>query len=80
MLMELIRGYVSSKYGYGVAQQFGCTFNCNEPFEWQNESALKYIAGMIYNILRIGIFSEDSEEEIREYYDRLTEHLKEIKA
>ena len=75
MLRKLIRGYISFKCGDSVARQFQATFDCEDTFENQNESALIYISEMVYQLLDVDLLSEDSQEELREYYESLEHFL-----
>jgi hypothetical protein len=75
LLQELIAGYIDSKYGWSVAEQFESTFSNAQDFEKQNYNALMYIYGCATELLRSDFFDEDAHDELQSYRDDLSDYL-----
>lgn len=73
MISELIKGFIESKEGSVVAQQFEDTFDGVEGFEEQNANALKYILRRCQEIQRTEVFNDPYE--LDEYVENLEDYL-----
>jgi hypothetical protein len=75
ILQQLISGYINSKHGWTVAEQFDLTFSNAQDFEKQNHNALKYIHEAINKILNSDVLNEDAYDELCSYRDDLSNYL-----
>jgi hypothetical protein len=75
LLQQLISGYIHSKHGWAVAEQFDTTFSNAQDFEKQNRNALIHIYQSINELLRSDFFNEDVYDELQSYQDDLKEYL-----
>lgn len=72
--VDLVKAVVNSEHGWAVAEQFEDTFN-GETFEAQNHNALRFIRGVVEEILHSKILSEDAHDELHEYRDNLEDYM-----
>jgi hypothetical protein len=72
---ELVKSVVNSEHGWAVAEQFEKTYNNEEKFEEANFNALRYIKGVIDDILHSKLLNEDAHNELYEYRDELEEYM-----
>jgi len=72
--IDLVKAVVNSEHGWAVADQFEATFN-SESFEKQNYNALRYIKGVVEDILHSKILSEDAYDELYEYKENLEDYM-----
>jgi hypothetical protein len=75
LLQQLISGYINSKHGWAVAEQFESTFSNIKDFEQQNGNALRFILESINELLCTDFFSDDAYDEIQDYKEDLTNYL-----
>ena len=72
---ELVKSVVNSEHGWAVAEQFEKTYNNEEKFEEANFNALRYIKGVIDDILYSKLLNADAHNELHEYRDELEEYM-----
>ena len=72
---ELVKAIVNSEHGYAVAEQFEKTYNNEEKFEDANFNALRWIRGVIEDILHSKLLNADAHNELHEYRDELEDYL-----
>ena len=72
--VDLVKAVVNSEHGWAVADQFEVTFN-GESFEEQNSNALRYIKGVVEDILHSKILSEDTHDELHTYTENLDDYM-----
>lgn len=70
----LVKAVINSEHGWAVAEQFEDTFN-GETFEAQNHNALRYIKGVVEDILHSKILSEDAHDELHTYKENLDDYM-----
>jgi hypothetical protein len=73
--VDLVKAVVNLHHGWAVADQFEVTFNGDEPFEEQNSNALRYIKGVVEDILHSKILSEDAHDELHTYTENLDDYM-----
>jgi hypothetical protein len=76
--VDLIKAVVNSEHGWAVAEQFETTFN-GESFEEQNYNALRFIHGVVEDILHSKVLSPDGHDELHEYKENLDDYMVEYK-
>ena len=74
-LTNLISGYINSKHGWAVAEQFESTFCRFQDFEQQNRNALMFIHASINEVMNTSFFNDDTYDELQSYIDDLTDYL-----
>ena len=74
--VDLVKAVVNSEHGWAVADQFEATFE-GASFEDQNINALRYIRGVIEDILHSKILNEDAHDELHVYGENLGDYLSE---
>jgi hypothetical protein len=72
--VDLVKAVVNLHHGWAVADQFEATFN-GESFEEQNSNALRYIKGVVEDILHSKILSEDAHDELHTYKENLEDYM-----
>ena len=72
--IDLVKAVINSEHGWAVADQFEATFH-NDPFERQNSNALRYIKGVVEDILHSKILSEDAHDELHTYKENLDDYM-----
>ena len=72
---ELVKSVVNSEHGWAVAEQFEKTYNNEEKFEEANFNALRYIKGVIDDILYSKLLNADAHNELYEYRCELEEYM-----
>ena len=72
--VDLVKAVVNSEHGWAVAEQFEDTFN-GESFEEQNHNALRFIKGVVEDILYSKILSEDAHDELHVYKENLDDYM-----
>ena len=75
---KLISKVIYGTEGWAVAEQFDDTWGNTEEFENQNVNALTKIQALIGDILEENLLSEDSHDELNEYYEDLRGYLFEL--
>ncbi len=75
ILQQLISGYIDSKQGWAIAEQFDSTFSNAQDFEKQNRNALIRIYSSVNELLSSDFLSEDAYDELHSYRDDLNEYL-----
>ena len=76
---ELISALIYSYDGWAVREQFECTFYGEEgDFEDQNINALRLIDKHCTRLAKSGVLSEEAQNDLEEYVERLKEYLKNI--
>ena len=75
ILQQLISGYIDSKQGWAIAEQFDSTFSNAQDFEKQNRNALIRIYSSVNELLSSDFLSEDAYDELQAYKDDLNEYL-----
>lgn len=73
-LNELVKGFIDSKEGWAVADQFESSFETGS-FEGLNYNALNRIRTHINSLLQSDLLSENNEDELRTYYVNLNQFL-----
>lgn len=72
--VDLVKAVVNSEHGWAVADQFEATFN-GESFEEQNHNALRYIKGVVEDILYSKILNGDAHDELHTYKENLEDYM-----
>jgi len=74
---EITKAFIDSKHGWAVAEQFEVTFEQSESFERQNTNALIYIRDMVKDLLNSKILNDDANDELKSYYEDISNYLDE---
>jgi hypothetical protein len=72
---DLVKAVINAEHGWAVAGQFEDTFDGNESFKDQNHNALAYIQETITDLLESDLLSEDAQDELQEYADKLEAYM-----
>jgi hypothetical protein len=75
--VDLVKAVINLHHGWAVADQFEATFE-GQSFEEQNINALRYIRGVVEDILHSKILSEDAHDEVHVYGENLGDYLAQV--
>ena len=72
--VDLVKAIINSNHGWAVAGQFEDTFG-GEPFEEQNDNALRYIRETLEQLLSSELLADAAHDELQSYRDDLEDYL-----
>lgn len=76
-LKDIASAYINSKHGWAVADQLESIYDdlSEENLMSQNSNALRYIRESLTSLIKSGVFTEDSQDELMEIVTGLNQHF-----